>query len=70
MCAKFRLDYYVIVYSHFEEQVLSGTAAHAVGLHVRGGLPFSGGTGVEREVCRKLLMCMVFKGEYYTYVMW
>ena len=63
MCAKFGLHYYVIVYSHFEEQVLSGTAAHAVGLHVRGGLPFSGGTGVERAMCRKSLMSTVFRGQ-------
>ena len=53
----------MIVYSHFEGQVLSGTAAHAVGLHGRGGLPFSGGTGLERAVCRKSFICTVFMGK-------
>ena len=38
MCAKFRSHNYVIVYSRFEEQVLSVTAAHAVWPHGRGGL--------------------------------
>ena len=53
MCAKFRLHYYVIIYYNFKEQLLSGTAAHAVWPHVLGGLPSSGGTGVERVMSRK-----------------
>ena len=38
MCSKFGLHYYVMVYSHFEGQVLPERSAHAVWPHGRGGL--------------------------------
>ena len=69
MCAKFRFHYYEIVYTHFEEQVFLGRLRTEY-LAARSGRPaaVSGGTGVERAMCRKSLMCTVFMGQYYKYV--